>query len=174
MGTDLQAIIGVDKNNPLFTIFRNKKEKTIIVYFGMAQLESVEDKPDNPNLKLLIARLFNSGVKKQSLVDNFGYSYNTIRRWSDAIKSGNAQKIVHALSGQGATKKLTVEMQSFVSHRFKSVYAENKYSYSQEIRDEILEVFKQKISSETLRPLFNELKEKYFKKKSNTYRRHSE
>ena len=165
MATYLQSIINVDKKNPFFTIVRNTRDKTIMVYFGVALLEELEDKPDNPNLKFLIARLFNAGVKKQSLVDNFGYCYNTIKRWSEAIKSGDEVTIFHALAGQGASRKLTIEIRSFIEYRFKSIYQENKYSYSQEIREEVLEVFNQVISAETLRPLFNELKEKYFQKK---------
>jgi len=165
MGAHLQTIISVDKKNPHFTLIRNTKDKTIVVYFGAAPLEVINDHPDNPNLKFMIARLFNAGVNKQILIRTFGYCYNTIKRWGEALKTEDALTIVHALSGQGAPKKLTVEIQSFISHRFKSIYKENKYSYSKEIRDEILEVFKQDISAETLRPLFNELKEKYFQKK---------
>lgn len=162
MEVHLQAIIGTDKKNPLLTVFRNNKEKTIDVYYGAGLFEVVADVPNSPELKHLIARLFLSGIKKKSLIDNFGYSYNTIKRWAEAIKSGDSYKIIHALSGQGAPKKLTIEMHSFVTHRFKSIYTENKYSYSKEIREEIKDVFQKDISAETLRPLFNELKEKYF------------
>ncbi len=156
MKPHLQTIISVDKKNPYFTLVRNINDKTITVYFGAAALEVVDDNAHNTNLKFLIARLFNARVKKQSLVETFGYSYNTLKRWGEAIKTNDALTIVQAFSGQGAPKKLTVEIRSFVIHRFKSIYEENKYSYSKEIRDEILEVFNQKISSETLRPLFNE------------------
>ena len=165
MGAHLQTIIQVDKKNPYFTLIRDAKEKKINVYFGAALFEVIDDSPDNPNLKFMIARLFNAGVNKKNLVDTFGYCYNTIRRWAEALKTDDALTIVHALSGQGAPKKLTVEIQSYVTHRFKSIFPENKYSYSKEIREEILEVFNQNISAETLRPLFNELKEKYFTSK---------
>ena len=165
METNLQQIIGTDKRNPLITVFKNSKEKTIDVYYGAGLLEAVTDVPNSPALKHLIARLFLSGVKKKSLVDNFGYSYNAIKRWAEAIKTGDNYKIFQALSGQGAPKKLTTEIQSFVTHRFKSIYKDNKYSYSKEIREEIADVFKKDISAESLRPLFNELKEKYFPSK---------
>lgn len=161
----MQAIIGTDKNNPFFTLYRNEDTKTLHLFFGAALLETIEDKPDNDNFKLLLARLFNSGVKKQSLVDTFKISFNTLKRWGDALKTGDAQQIAHALSGQGAPKKITEEMRAFITHRFKSIYPENKYSYSKEIRAEILEVFNKSLSSESLRPIFNELKEKYFSQK---------
>ncbi|MCP3921652.1 MAG: hypothetical protein GY714_03610 [Desulfobacterales bacterium] len=165
MEAHLQTIIGVDKKNPFFTLIRNTKDNTISVYLGAALYEVIDDQADNPNLKFMIARLFNAGVNKQSLIDTFGFCYNTIKRWGDALKTNDAMTIVHALSGQGAPKKLTIEIQSFVTHRFKSIYATNIYSYSKEIREEILEIFHQDISAETLRPLFNALKEKYFQKK---------
>lgn len=166
MEAHLQTIIGTDKNNPYFTIFRNKRDKTIQVYFGAGLMEIVADKRDNPELKHLIARLFNAGAKRQSLIESFGYSYNAMKRWGDALKSGDGETIIHALSGQGAPAKVTIEIKSFVTHRFKSIYPKNKYTYSKEIREEIFDVFQKDISAETLRPLFNELKEKYFKKKT--------
>ena len=162
MEINLQAIIGTDKKNPNFTVFRNKKERTIDVYFGTTLFSVVADSPDNPNLKLLIAQLFISGIKKKSLTEHFGYSYNAMKRWSDAMNSGDAETLVNALSGQGAPKKLTVEIKSFASHRFKSIYKTNKYTYSKEIRAEINEIFNIDLSRESLRPLFSELKKKYF------------
>jgi len=165
MESHLQAIIGTDKKNPHFTIIKDSKNKTILIYFGASLMEVVSDKPDNPEFKHMVARLYNAGVNRKSLTEHFGYSRGTIKRWAEALKSGDPRSIVHALAGQGAPEKLTTEIKSYVSHRFKSIYAENKYSYSQAIRDEILEVFQKEISSETLRPLFNELKEKFFKKK---------
>jgi hypothetical protein len=133
MEAHMQAIIGTDKKNPFHTIIRNLQDKTIEVYFGFALMEVIRDKPNNPELKHLIARLFNAGVNRTNLIRNFGYSYPAMKRWAEAIKTGDAQTIVHALSGQGAPKKLTVEIQSFVTHRFNSVYADNKYSFSKEI-----------------------------------------
>ena len=50
MGTHLQAIIGTDKKNPNFTIFRNTREKTIDVYFGTSLFRVVKDIPDNAEL----------------------------------------------------------------------------------------------------------------------------
>ncbi len=165
METYLQTILWVDKKNPHFTLIKDSMKKIINVYFGAVLLEVIDDTPNNLNLKFMIARLFNARVNKQNLVKVFGYCYNTIKRWAEALKTNDALTIVDALSGQGAPKKLTVEIQSYVTHRFKSVFVENKYSYSKEIRIEIQDVFNQDISAETLRPLFNKLKEKYFTSK---------
>ncbi len=162
METNLQAIIGTDKKNPHFTVFKNLKEKTIDVYFGSALFSAVADTPNNPNLKLLIAQLFSTGIKKKSLTEHFGYSYNAMKRWSDALNTGDPEILVKALSGQGAHKKLNTEIKSFVTHSFKYIYKTNKYTYSKEIREDVKEVFNVELSREVLRPLFNELKKKYF------------
>ena len=162
MELHLQSIIGTDKKNPHFTVFKNHSEKTIDVYFGSALFSIVADTPGNPHLKYLIAQLFNAGVKKKSLTAHFGYSYNAMKRWANAINTGDAEILVNALSGQGAPKKLTEEVKSFVKHSFKYIYKTNKYTYSKEIREDIKDVFNIDLSQEALRPLFNELKKTYF------------
>jgi transposase len=163
MEKNLQTIIGIDKNNPHFTVYRDTKRKEIIVYMGLALLETIpETGENNPQLKLLLARLFNANVNKGKLTKHFGHSYHTLKRWGDALKSGDPQLLVQALSGQGTHKKLTKEIESYISHRFASVYPINKYSYSSELRAEIKKVFQLEISQETLRPLFNKLKDRYF------------
>lgn len=158
MDNSMQLIIGVDKNNPHFSIYRNSKTKEIYVYLGFALMEIIPDVKDNPQLKILLARLFNASVNKSALTREFGYCYHTLERWGNALKSGSPEELVRALSGQGAPKKLTKEIEAYVSHRFKSIYAKNKRSYSQEVRNEIKHVFQVEISSETLRCLFNKLK----------------
>lgn len=163
----LQAIIGTDKKNPVFTVYRKQDpgtgKKEVYVFYGHQVLEVIEDYPDNPELKLMLARLYNAKVKAKSLIEHFGYSYPTLKRWSDALKSGDAQRLVDALSGQGAPKKLTVEIGSFVSHSFNRIYRRNRYSYSAEMRREIKEVFDVDISAETLRPLLKGLKADHLK-----------
>jgi transposase len=166
MEKNLQTIIGVDKNNPHFTVYRDTKRKEILVYMGMALMETIpETGENNPQLKLLLARLFNANVKKSKLIEHFGHSYHTLKRWGDALKSGDPDILVQALGGQGTHKKLTKEIEGYISHRFASIYSTNKYTYSSELRTEIKKVFQLEISPETLRPLFNKLKEQYYQSK---------
>lgn len=159
----LQTIIGIDKRNPLFTIFRDSQKHEIHIYYGGLLHEVIKDKKDNPEIKLMLARLFNAGVNVKSLIANFGYSYPTIKRWGDALKSGDPEKLYQALSGQGAQKKLTPEIISFVIHDFEHIYPRNKYSYSKEIRQDIKKIYKISISAETLRSLLGDLKMTYVK-----------
>ena len=114
--------------------------------------------PSYPEYKLLIARLYNAGVKAKSITEKFGTARTTMKRWGDALKSGDADRLVAALSGQGAPRKLTPEILSFIKVRFLQIYQENHYNYSIIIRKEIKEIFGKEISSESLRPLFKELR----------------
>jgi transposase len=161
---DLQTIIGTDKNNPYFTLLRNVEKKELLVYYGAGLMEIIPDEKEHPQLKLLIARLFNANVNKRKLTKHFGYSFQTMQRWSEALKSGDPVRLVHSLEGQGAPRKLTKEIEGYVSHRFKTIYATQKHTYSQLVRQELLEVFNLEISAETLRPLFHKLKEAYDQK----------
>ncbi len=161
----LQCIIGIDKRNPLFEIFHETEENQIHIYYGGILHEVIPNRKDNPELKLMIARLYNANVNVKRLIEQFGYSYPTIKRWGDALKSGNPETLYYALSGQGARKKLTPEIISFIIHDFEHVYSRNKYTYSKEIRKDIKSVYKIDISSETIRPVLGELKLSYNKMK---------
>ena len=162
---DLQMIIGVDKRNPLFTIYRDSQKEKVYIYYGAILHEVIDDKKDNPELKLMLARLYNANVCVKKLIENFGYSYPTLRRWGEALKSGDPERLLQALSGQGAKKKLTPEIISFVIHDFGHIYPRDKYTYSKTIIKDIKKVYKVSLSSETLRPLLAELKNTYNKEK---------
>lgn len=78
--------------------------------------------------------------------------------------NGELSKLIRIWEGGNSNLKLTIEIKSFVSHQFKNIYPTNKYTYSKIIRENIEDVFKVKVSSEILRPLFNELKTTYKEK----------
>ncbi len=130
----LQQILGVDKRNPFFTVCKDANNTNpnpnLYVFFGAALFEVVEMDESNPAFKLLIARLFNAGVNSISLTKKFGFARTTMKRWGDALKSGDMEKLVKALSGAGAPKKMTTEIKAFIRVRFLSIYKENHYNYS--------------------------------------------
>lgn len=155
----LQDIIGVDKKNPYFTIARNPQQPGLLyVYFGAALLEVVEDDREQPAFKLLLARLYNAGLKVKNLVEAFGVPYTTLRRWGEALKSGDAEQLMRILAGRQHPRKLSPEILSFAKQRFNDIYRQNIYTYSQQIRQEILEVFEVSVSGESLRTHFAEFK----------------
>lgn len=164
MPEGLQLILGADNKNE-FTIYKDTKGNKIHVYFGIGLFEVVENDKSNPELKLLLARLYNSGVKVKTLIEHFGFSYPTYKHWGDALKSGDEERIYWALSGQGGgSKKLRPNIVSFIIHDFGHVYPRNKYSYSKEIRQDVKDVFNVTLSGECIRPLLGKLKETYRKK----------
>ncbi len=164
MPEGLQLILGADNKNE-FTIYKDTKGNNIHVYFGIGLFEVVENDKSNPELKLLLARLYNSGVKVKTLIEHFGFSYPTYKHWGDALKSGDEERIYWALSGQGGgSKKLRPNIVSFIIHDFGHVYPRNKYSYSKEIRQDVKDVFNVTLSGECIRPLLGKLKETYRKK----------
>ena len=164
MPEGLQLIIGADENNN-FTVYKGKDDNKVHIYFGMGLYEVVENNKRNPELKLLLARLYNSGVKVKTLIEHFGYSYPTYKHWGDALKSGDEDRIYWAFSGRGqGGKKLKPEVVAFIVHTFGLVYARNKYSYSKEIRKDVKDVLKVSLSAETIRPLLGKLKTAYHEK----------
>ena len=159
----LQQLFGVDKKNPVFTLWRTpEKEPTEIhLYFGSELMEVVPDDRNNPQWKLMITRLYLAGIKSKKLTDMFGPARTTIKRWADALVSGDPQRLVQALAGPGPKRKLTHEVRAFVEMRFSPIYAQDRYTYSRQIRCEIKQVFGCEISSETLRPLVGRLKAQF-------------
>jgi len=155
----LQKIIGVDKKNPVFTVWQDPESSGCIhVYFGTELMEVVSDDKNNPQFKLMIARLYLAGIKPKKLTEMFGPARTTIKRWADALAGGDPERLIQALAGPGPKRKLTPEVAAFVKMRFSQIYAENRYTYSQQIRNEIKEVFNRSVSGETLRPLLGKLK----------------
>ncbi len=124
----------------------------------MSLLEVVDDNPNSPSFKLLLARLYNAGVKPQSLLETFKIPYTSLRRWGEALKSDDSEKLIRVLAGHQHPRKLTPEILSFSQARFHAIYPDNHYSYSKVIRQEILETFDKSISGESLRPYFAQWK----------------
>lgn len=154
----LEPLLGTDKNNPVFSVYRNEQENNIYLYYGLELLEVIPDQRDHPRLKLMVAQLFNAGVKGTALVEVFHFDRKTIKSWADALLSGDPERLIRVLEGRSAGRKLTTEVKAFVRFRFLAIYPENRATYSKQIREEVLEVFGLSLSSEALRPLFNEFK----------------
>lgn len=159
-GINLQQILGVSKKNPYFTIWRPQDgSKELHVFFGSALMEVVKEDKTYPEFKLLIARLYNCGIKAKSITDVFSVARTTMKRWGRAIRCSDPEQIIRGLSGPGRPRKLTEEVISFSKLRFNEIYKQSHYGYSQQIRKEIKKVFKMEVSGESLRPLFKQLKE---------------
>jgi hypothetical protein len=157
--TYLQQILGTDKRNPVFTIYRKKETNSLHVYFGGELLETIPDDHEDPQYKIMLARLYNAGVNATKLQSTFGTDCKTMRRWGDALKCGDNETLIRVLLGRQAKRKLTPEIQGFANTRFPRIYENNRSTYSKEMRSEIYEAFNVELCSETLRPLLKKLKD---------------
>ena len=153
----LQAILGTDKKNPMFAVYRDAEKSELHVYYGFELLEVVPDDKTSPRFKLMVAQLYNAGVKGVTLVEVFGVDPKFMRRWGRALKSGDPETLVKALQGRGP-RKLTPEIKAYIKRRFPVLYEENPRNYSSRLRQEILEIFGVQLSGEGLRLHFRELK----------------
>lgn len=156
----LQQILGTDKKNPVFSIYR-KDENTLHILYGAELLSVVSLNKYNFECKVIIGILYNSGVKVKSLVEAFKLDKKTIKKIGDALKLDSPEEVISILQGRENKKKLTDEVKAYIRMRFPKIYEENKYSYSKAMLGEIKEIFGKKISSETIRPLLKELKPRY-------------
>jgi len=155
----LQPILGTDKRNPVFSVCRQAgPPASLHVYYGAELLEVVPEDRQHPAFKLLLARLYNAGVKGVELQRRFRVDRKTMQRWGQALQSGDAEQLVRALAGRGGHRKLTPEIQSFVRVRFPEIYQQSRVGYSQRLRTEIQRVFGVGLSGECLRLLLKALR----------------
>ncbi len=131
----------------------------LFVFLDMALLEKVPRLGESPAFKMLLARLHNAGVSGQRLTDRFGTARSTLRRWGRALKSGDMDRIRDAFSGQGATRKVTPEIEGYVRDRFRDLHGHCR-DYNKVIRSEVARYFKTPVSCERLRWIFKEERER--------------
>lgn len=155
-----QLLLGTDKRNPLFTIYLDESKQRLLVYYGLELLEVVSAKPQDPNYKLLVGRLYNAGLSVKTLEATFEVDRKTMRRWGQALLSGDAKELVRVLEGRQGARKLTTEIQSYVRTRWPDLSAQGTYGISGRLRQEIKKVFGVELSAEALRPLLGTLKKK--------------
>ena len=158
MPCSAQLILGTDKRNPLFTVYRDSRREKVLVYYGFELMEVLPEEPNHPAFKLMIARLYNAGIKAKSLCEAFAVDLKTIRRWARALLCADAQNLIRVLEGPSARRKFTVQVEAFVRMRWPEVTAGGAYGAVGRLREEIKAVFRVDISAVTLRPLIRQLK----------------
>ena len=118
----LQTVLGTDKGNPIFSVYRQEgAAPSLHVYYGAELLEVVPEDRRHPAFKLLIGRLYNAGVKGLALRQNFRVDRKTMQRWGQALQSEDPEQLVQALAGRGGQRKLTREIRAFVTGRFPEI-----------------------------------------------------
>jgi|ERR1035437_8892970 hypothetical protein len=118
----LQPVLGPDKGNPIFSVYRQEgAAPSLPVYYGAELLEVVPEDRQPPAFKLLIGRLYNAGVKGLALRQSFRVDRKTMQRWGQALPSEDAEQWVQGLAGRGGQRKLTTEIRAFVTVRFPEI-----------------------------------------------------
>ena len=154
----LQLILPTDKRNPSFTLYQDDREQRIHVYYGLELLQVVPNDREHVQYKLLVANLYNAGLKVGALEDLFEVDRKTMRVWGEALQSGEVQRLARALEGRQRQRKLTPEIESFIGHRFAEVYGQHRRQYNARLRQEVWEVFGVRLSGEAIRPLLGRLR----------------
>jgi hypothetical protein len=155
-----QLILGTDKRNPLFTVYCQEEgeQEQLHVYYGLELLEVVSADRNDPSFKMLVGRLANAGVSLKVLRRTFQADSKTIQRWGRALRRRDAQELIRVLEGRRASRKLSPAIQAYVRVRWSELVKAGLYGAGKRMRQEIHRVFGVKLSQETLRPLFAELK----------------
>jgi hypothetical protein len=154
----LQLILGPDKSNPSFCLYTDEEEKNIHVYYGLELLEVVPNNRESPAYRLLAARLYNANVRVRTLEEVFGLDRKTMRKWGLALRSGDRQWLIDVLQGRWGRRKVTLEIESFVRHRYQALRAEGVRDYRKVLCREVERVFGVKISGEALRGILTAMR----------------
>ncbi len=123
----LQCLLGVDKRNPCLTVYRDLSKGQLQVYYGHELLEVVGDDREQVGFKILVGRLYNAGLKIGCLQRQFEVDPKTMKRWGEALQSGDAETLGRVLAGRRWHRKLTREIRSFVRVRFFEIYEQSFY-----------------------------------------------
>ena len=151
-------ILGNDKSNPVFTVYEDQTGEGLLVFYGFELLEIVPNDSAGPAFKLLLARLYNCGVKLSALCQGFQVDPKTVRRWGEALRQGDAVELVRVLEGRNAGRKLTPAVEKFSRLRWPELVAETSYGAVGRLQGEIESVFGVKISRSAMSELIRSLK----------------
>jgi hypothetical protein len=154
----LQLILPTDKRNPSFTLYEDDTEQRIHVYYGLELLQVVPADRQHVQYKLLVANLYNAGLRVASLESLFEVDRKTMRVWGLALRSGSVERLARALEGRQRQHKLTPEIRSFIRHRFAEVYRLHRRKYNTQLRREVSAVFGVELSGEAIRLLVRDLR----------------
>ena len=101
------------------SVFLNTAESDYEVYIGLALLERVKVSPDDLQHKMLIGRLYNARVKLKDIREKFSHDNRTIKKWGNALKSGDMNIMLKAFAGKKVCKKTTPELIRYVQQLYR-------------------------------------------------------
>jgi len=153
-----QLILGTDKRNPVFAVYADDSGQQLLVFYGFEIIEIVNNDREDPAYKLLLGRLYNSGVKLRALCESFEVDPKTVRRWGRVLLQGDPVELIRVLEGRSARRKRTLAVERFARLRWPELVAERRYGAVGRLRREIQSVFGVDLSRSGLHSLIRELK----------------
>jgi len=153
-----QLILGTDKRNPVFAVYADDSGERLLVFYGFEIIEIVNNDSQDPAFKLLLARLYNSGIKLSALCESFEVDPKTVRRWGKALRQGDATELIRVLEGRAAGRKLTGAVENFARLRWPDLVAQRSYGAVGRLLREIQSVFGVEISRSAMKDLIRDLK----------------
>ena len=162
----LQPILGVTKKNPIFSVYQHNETGQFHVFYGLSVFDVVPNNKKDPRFRLMVVHLRTLGLSQKALARAFDLDPRTVKAWSDALLSGNGDRIERVLLNPDSNRKVSKTIEQFIRVRFKHLYRKEKYRYSSVIRSEIKEIYEVELSAETLSPLFQALKAEFLKEQS--------
>ncbi len=153
---NLQPLLVPPKSAPDISVYTSvEAPDEFLIYYGLSLVERVNRRTDEFWVKLLASRLYNLRFNVSSLVETFKYAHTTLRRWGLALQSGDRERIIAALSGQGPERKVTSAIERYIRHRFRKLYGHRR-DYSRQIAAEVAEYWECTLSAERLRWIFKD------------------
>lgn len=150
----IQPVLSSDNSiSTDLSVFLNSSESTYEVYIGVALLERIGIDPKILQHKMLVGRLWNAGAKLCDLREFFGHDHRTIKKWGDALKSGDIDVMCQAFAGRSIRKKTTPELIRYVRQLYRSRGMLGR-NYREEIINRAREVFGVSISPSLTSELF--------------------
>jgi hypothetical protein len=155
---ELQLLLPTDKRNPSFSLYLSDDERDIHVFYGLELFEVVPAQREHIAYKLLVARLYNAGIRVRTLEEVFEVDRKTMRGWGQALRSGKAEHLARVLLGTEVCRKRTAAIDEYVRRRWKALRKEGCRNYREMLQEEIGDIFDTRLSGETLRLLIAQIK----------------
>ena len=154
----LQLILPTDKRNPSFSLYLSADEQEIHVFYGLELLEVVPADREQVAYKLLVARLYNAGLRVRTLAEVFQLDPKTMRVWGRALRSRDPALLQRVLLGPEAGRKRTAVIVGYVRQRWPQLLDEGCRNFREKLQQEIQRIFDTRLSGETLRVLLAQIK----------------
>ena len=154
----LQLILPTDRRNPSFSLYLSADEQAIHVIYGLELLEIVPADREHVAYRMLVARLYNAGLRVRTLAEVFQLDPKTMRAWGRALRSRDPALLQRMVLGPGAGRKRTAAIDGYVRRRWPQLLDEGCRNFREKLQQEIQGIFDTRLSGETLRVLMAQIK----------------